>query len=165
MMTDGFHKLRVQAPRAYLFRNMFTIAESDQLSAPLWDAAKGPSAYPSNAAFVKEHVSNLLTSSFPNMGPAESQVLVQGMFDYKKDLTLFKNHSSGISSQTKQFKSSDNSAMFAEEQAARDRRRSVSESRPFPACSRRARSTWATTDWSRVDAVWVGMFSTLGARL
>ena len=64
-------------------------------------------------------MSNLLTSSFPNMGPAESQVLVQGMFDYKKDLTLFKNHLRDFLVQTKQFKSSDNSAMFAEEQAAR----------------------------------------------
>lgn len=53
------------------------------------------------------------------MGPAESQVLVQGMFDYKKDLTMFKNHLRDFLVQTKQFKSSDNSAMFAEEQAAR----------------------------------------------
>ena len=53
------------------------------------------------------------------MGPAESQVLVQGMFDYKADLTMFKNHLRDFLVQTKQFKSSDNSAMFAEEQAAR----------------------------------------------
>ena len=98
----------------------FGTAACHPLSAPLWDAnALGPGAYPNNAAFVKEHVSKLLATSFPNMGPAEVQVLIQGMFDYKADLTMFKNHLRDFLVQTKQFKSSDNSAMFAEEQAAR----------------------------------------------
>jgi len=119
VMTDGFHKPGFKL-HALLLQNLFTIAESDQLSAPLWDAAKlGPGAYPNNAAFVKEHVANLLTTSFPNMSAAEAAVLVQGMFDYKTDLTAFKNHLRDFLVQTKQFKSSDNSAMFAEEQAAR----------------------------------------------
>jgi exportin-1 len=83
----------------------------------LWDVGK--EQYPNNASFVKEHVSKLLTASFPNMGMAEAQVLVQGMFDYKSDLTQFKNHLRDFLVQTKQFKTSDNSAMFAEEQAAR----------------------------------------------
>ena len=119
VMTDGFHKPGFKL-HALLLQNLFTIAESDQLSAPLWDAAKlGPGAYPNNAAFVKEHVANLLTTSFPNMSAAEAAVLVQGMFDYKTDLTAFKNHLRDFLVQTKQFKTSDNSAMFAEEQAAR----------------------------------------------
>lgn len=119
VMTDGFHKPGFKL-HALILQNLFTIAESDQLSAPLWDAAKlGPGAYPNNAAFVKEHVANLLTTSFPNMSAAEAAVLVQGMFDYKTDLTAFKNHLRDFLVQTKQFKSSDNSAMFAEEQAAR----------------------------------------------
>ena len=134
VMTDGFHKPGFKL-HALILQNMFTIAESDQLSAPLWDvAAQGPSAYPSNAAFVKEHVSNLLTSSFPNMGPAESQVLVQGMFDYKKDLTLFKNHLR-ISSCRRSSSSPRTTAPCSRRSRRRDRRRSVSESRPFPACS------------------------------
>ena len=119
VMTDGFHKPGFKL-HALLLQNLFCIAESDQLSAPLWDAnALGPGAYPNNAAFVKEHVSKLLATSFPNMGPAEVQVLIKGMFDYKADLTMFKNHLRDFLVQTKQFKSSDNSAMFAEEQAAR----------------------------------------------
>lgn len=119
VMTDGFHKPGFKL-HALILQNLFCIAESEQLSAPLWDvAAHGPAAYPDNPTFVKEHVSQLLTSSFPNMGPAEAQVLVQGMFEYKADLTMFKNHLRDFLVQTKQFKSADNSAMFAEEQAAR----------------------------------------------
>lgn len=69
---------------------MCRYAASEQLSAPLWDvAAQGAAAYPNNAVFVKEHVSKLLTSSFPNMGPAEAQVLVQGMFDYKAGTAVY----------------------------------------------------------------------------
>ena len=50
----------------------YTVAESDTLSVPLWDvAALGPTAFPDNAAFVKDHVSKLLTQSFPNMQPVE----------------------------------------------------------------------------------------------
>ena len=116
VMTDGFHKPGFKL-HALILQNLFCVAESNELTAPLWDASAG--TYPNNAAFVKDHVAKLLTTSFPNMGPAEAAVLVQGMFDYKTDLTMFKNHLRDFLVQTKQFKSTDNSAMFAEEQAAR----------------------------------------------
>ena len=67
VMTDGFHKPGFKL-HALILQNLFTISESDQLSAPLWDvAAKGAGAYPSNAAFVQEHCAQLLCTSFPNM--------------------------------------------------------------------------------------------------
>ena len=45
------------------------------MQAPLWDvAARGPSAYPNNTAFVHEFTTNLLTTSFPNMRPQQVQV-------------------------------------------------------------------------------------------
>ena len=45
------------------------------LQGPLWDAAaRGPTAYPNNAAFVHEFVTELLTRSFPNMRPQQVQV-------------------------------------------------------------------------------------------
>jgi len=119
VMTDGFHKPGFKL-HALILQNLFQIAESDQLSAPLWDvAALGPTAYPNNSAFVKDHVGTLLSASFPNLATAEVQVLVQGMFDYKADLAMFKNHLRDFLVQTKMFKSSDNAALFAEEQAAR----------------------------------------------
>ena len=65
VMTDGFHKPGFKL-HAFLLQNLFCIAESDQLSAPLWDVnTLGPGAYPNNAAFVKEHVS----SSSPPRSP------------------------------------------------------------------------------------------------
>ena len=37
---------------------------------PLWDAAAlGPAAFPTNGAFVRQHVTQLLVGCFPNMAP------------------------------------------------------------------------------------------------
>ena len=68
VMTDGFHKPGFKL-HALLLQNLFTIAEWIS-SPPLWTSPRRDQRIPSNTAFVKEHVSNLLTSSFPNMGPA-----------------------------------------------------------------------------------------------
>jgi hypothetical protein len=32
---------------------------------------QGPTAYPNNSAFVREHVTNLLATSFPNLTPQQ----------------------------------------------------------------------------------------------
>ena len=45
------------------------------MQGPLWDvAARGPAAYPNNAAFVHEYTTELLARSFPNMRPQQVQV-------------------------------------------------------------------------------------------
>lgn len=45
------------------------------LQGPIWDvAAKGPTAYPNNLAYVSEFVTTLLATSFPNLRPQQVQV-------------------------------------------------------------------------------------------
>lgn len=67
VMTDSFHKPGFKQHAAILYE-LFNVLDSNAIKAPLWDvAAKGPSAYPSNNAFVREHVAGLLTTSFPNL--------------------------------------------------------------------------------------------------
>lgn len=49
--------------------------QGDAIKAPLWDvAAQGPAAFPSNAAYVQQYVTQLLTTSFPNLRPQQVQV-------------------------------------------------------------------------------------------
>lgn len=85
------------------------------ITAPLWDvAAKGPTAYPSNSAFVREHVSGLLASSFPNLSAPQVAACVAGMFEFK-EFSAFKHHLRDFLVQTKQFASSDNAELFAED--------------------------------------------------
>jgi hypothetical protein len=63
-------------------RNAPTLSPSlqgDALKAPLWDvAALGAAAYPSNAAYVQQYVTNLLTTSFPNLRPQQVQASGRG---------------------------------------------------------------------------------------
>lgn len=72
--ADSFHKPGFKL-HAKILHHLFTIVNSGVITAPLWDeAAKGPTAYPNNAVFVHEFVSDLLSRSFPNLRPAQLQV-------------------------------------------------------------------------------------------
>ena len=63
-----------------------------QLSHPLCSQqAKGPAAYPNNAAYVTEYVTGLLSSSFKNMTPLQVQAAVAGMMGLE-DRRAFKHH-------------------------------------------------------------------------
>ena len=74
--ADTFHKPGFKM-QAKILHHLFGIVGGDTIKAPLWDAAAaGPTAYPSNAAYVHEYVTKLLTTSFPNMRP--QQVVVRG---------------------------------------------------------------------------------------
>ena len=60
---------------ARILHHLFDVAGAGNIQTPLWDVAvKGPTAYPSNAAFVHEFVTQLLNTSFPNMRPQQVQV-------------------------------------------------------------------------------------------
>lgn len=72
--ADSFHKPGFKL-HAKILHHLFTIVNSGVITAPLWDeAAKGPTAYPNNAVFVHEFVSDLLSRSFPNLRPAQLKV-------------------------------------------------------------------------------------------
>jgi hypothetical protein len=53
--------------------------------------AKGPTAYPNNAAFVAEYTVGLLSTSFPNMTQMQIQAAVAGMMAIE-DKRAFKHH-------------------------------------------------------------------------
>ena len=60
---------------ARILHHLFHIINTDVIKAPLWDVATlGPAAFPNNAAFVHQHVSQLLSTSFPNLLPQQVEV-------------------------------------------------------------------------------------------
>jgi hypothetical protein len=60
---------------ARILHHLFHVIASDVIKAPLWDVASlGPAAFPNNAAFVHQHVSQLLATSFPNLRPQQVDV-------------------------------------------------------------------------------------------
>jgi len=128
VMTDTFHKPGFKM-HVLILQHLFNVVEAEggapnAVTAPLWDvAALGPAAFPSNGAYVRQQVSQLLAASFPNMSAADVSGAVAGMFDSKKEFALFKNHMRDFLVQTKSFSSGDNRELYAEEAAAADRAR------------------------------------------
>ena len=126
VLTDTFHKPGFKL-HAMILQRLFSLAEGDgavRVSVPLWDVgALGAAAYPSNAAFVRQHVTQLLSTSFPNMTASDVAAAVGGMFEYRRDFTLFKNHLRDFLVCTRSFSAGDNRELFAEDAAAADRAR------------------------------------------
>jgi hypothetical protein len=74
--ADTFHKPGFKM-HTKILHHLFQIISTDVIKAPLWDvAALGPTAFPNNAAFVHQHVSQLLATSFPNLRPQQVEVAV-----------------------------------------------------------------------------------------
>ena len=72
--ADTFHKPGFKM-HVKILHHLFGVVSGDVIKAPLWDvAALGPAAYPSNAVFVHHHVTQLLTTSFPNMRAPQVEV-------------------------------------------------------------------------------------------
>ena len=72
--ADTFHKPGFKM-HVKILHHLFGVVGGDVIKAPLWDvAALGPAAYPSNAVFVHHHVTQLLTTSFPNMRAQQVEV-------------------------------------------------------------------------------------------
>eukprot|EP00878_Enallax_costatus_P005895 GHUV01006184.1.p1 GENE.GHUV01006184.1~~GHUV01006184.1.p1 ORF type:complete len:956 (+),score=324.49 GHUV01006184.1:1172-4039(+) len=119
VMTDTFHTPGFKL-HCKILMHLFSLVKNDQvIKAPLWDvAAKGPTAYPNNAAFVQEFVCSLLASSFPNMTPVQTQSAVAGMMAIE-DKRAFKHHMRDFLVQTKAFGNAETDQLYADETAAK----------------------------------------------
>ena len=62
VMTDRLHKSGFKM-HATLLRHLFHLVEAGHVTVPLFDGGQ----FPTNQAFMREHVANLLKSSFPNL--------------------------------------------------------------------------------------------------
>jgi len=114
VMSDSFHKPGFKL-HAEILHHLFTIVDQNIINQPLWDITeRGPDAYPSNGAFLRDHVGSLLRLSFPNLTQQQVLACVTGMFELK-DFPAFKQHLRDFLIQTKQFASQDNAELFAGE--------------------------------------------------
>mmetsp|Transcript_64401 Transcript_64401/g.185088 ORF Transcript_64401/g.185088 Transcript_64401/m.185088 type:complete len:1085 (+) Transcript_64401:209-3463(+) len=114
VMTDRLHKSGFKM-HATLLRTMFHLVQMNQVTVPLFDPASQPPGQ-TNPAFLREHISNLLITSFPNLTKSQVAKFVEGMFDINMDLPTFKTHLRDFLIELKEFSAEDNSALFTEEQ-------------------------------------------------
>lgn len=121
VMTDRLHKSGFRM-HATLLRMMFHLVQTNQVTVPLFDPATQPAGQ-TNPAFLRDHMSNLLLTSFPNLTRNQVTKFVEGMFDVKMDLTTFKVHLRDFLIQLKEFSVEDNSGLFGEEAEREARQR------------------------------------------
>ena len=99
---------------------MFHLVQMNQVTVPLFDQANSPAGQ-TNPAFLRDHISNLLIQSFPNLTRSQVVNYVDGMFDLKMDLPTFKTHLRDFLIQLKEFSIEDNSSLYGEETEAQKR--------------------------------------------
>ncbi|CAG9460409.1 unnamed protein product [Pedinophyceae sp. YPF-701] len=104
VMTDTFHKPGFKL-HTRILHHLFSIVQDQTLSGPIWPQ-DGGATYANNAEFVRDFVSGLLASAFPNMTQAQVQQVVYGMLTIR-DLSQFKNHLRDFLVQTKTFADTD----------------------------------------------------------
>jgi exportin-1 len=114
VMTDRLHKTGFKM-HATLLRLMFHLVQMNQVTVPLFDPATQPPGQ-TNPAFLRDHISTLLITSFPNLSKVQVAKFVEGMFDIKMDLPTYKTHLRDFLIELKEFSAEDNSALFGEEQ-------------------------------------------------
>jgi len=112
-MTDRLHKPGFKM-HATLLRHMFHLVQMNQVTLPLFDPAQQPPGT-TNPAFLKQHIADLLVSSFPNLTRSQVGKFVDGMMDIRMDLPTFKGHLRDFLIELKEFSSEDNSGLFSEE--------------------------------------------------
>ena len=121
VMTDRLHKTGFKM-HATLLRMMFHIVLTNQVTVPLFDPASAPHGQ-TNQAFLRDHISSLLITSFPNLTRTQVSKFVQGMFNLKMDLPSFKTHLRDFLIQLKEFSVEDNSGLFRDEKEMEVRKR------------------------------------------
>jgi exportin-1 len=113
VMTDRLHKSGFRM-HSTLLRMMFHLVQTNQVTVPLFDPATQPAGQ-TNPAFLRDHISNLLLTSFPNLTRSQVTKFVEGMFDIKMDLPSFKMHLRDFLIQLKEFSTEDNAGLYGEE--------------------------------------------------
>ena len=101
VMTDRLHKSGFKIQAAILM-HIFHQVQLGHVAIP-----NGGPSNPDNAAFLKEHVANLLMASFPNLTKNQVVNFVIGLFDTTKDLTNFKQFVRDFLVTTSQFENED----------------------------------------------------------
>jgi exportin-1 len=113
VLTDRLHKSGFRM-HSTLLRMMFHLVQMNQVTVPLFDTTTQPPGM-TNPVFLRDHISNLLLTSFPNLTRTQVVKFVEGMFDVRMDLPTFKTHLRDFLIQLKEFSIEDNSGLFGEE--------------------------------------------------
>ncbi|KAK3751473.1 hypothetical protein QZH41_009183, partial [Actinostola sp. cb2023] len=89
VVTDTSHTAGLTM-HATILAHMFSLAESDKISQPLFNAAEVQ--YPSNKVYIQSYITDILKQAFPHLKDQQIQITVQGLFNLNQDIPAFKEH-------------------------------------------------------------------------
>ncbi|KAI9469274.1 CRM1 C terminal-domain-containing protein [Coemansia mojavensis] len=113
VLADNEHKSSFK-PQYLLLARMIRLIDSNQITAPLFDASAPENANMNNALFVRQSIANLLATAFANLSQRQIEVFVEGLFNFNDDLDKFRNHVRDFLIQTKEF-AGDNADLYLDE--------------------------------------------------
>jgi exportin-1 len=97
-----------------ILSQLIGVVKAGLVPVPLWPEGQ---SHASNADFVRQHLLQMLSTSFPNMTQQQVTSTVAGMFETVDDFAAFKNHCRDFLVQTKEFGSANNDELYADEAA------------------------------------------------
>uniref|UniRef100_A0A6N2MYU8 Exportin-1 C-terminal domain-containing protein n=1 Tax=Salix viminalis TaxID=40686 RepID=A0A6N2MYU8_SALVM len=100
VLTDTFHKPGFKL-HVLVLQHLFCSYAGPTMN--LCGSATVPYPYLNNAMFVREYTIKLLGTSFPNMTASEVTQFVNGLFESRTNLSIFKNHIRDFLVQSKEF--------------------------------------------------------------
>ncbi|KAJ1845638.1 Karyopherin transporter, partial [Coemansia sp. RSA 2708] len=113
VLADNEHKSSFK-PQYTVLSRMVRLVDSNQITAPLFDASQPENANMNNALFVRQSIANLLATAFANLTQRQIEVFVEGLFNFNDDLEKFRNHVRDFLIQTKEF-AGDNADLYLDE--------------------------------------------------
>eukprot|EP00298_Acanthocystis_sp_HF-20_P013750 c20491_g1_i1.p1 GENE.c20491_g1_i1~~c20491_g1_i1.p1 ORF type:complete len:1085 (+),score=424.14 c20491_g1_i1:187-3441(+) len=116
ILLDTFHKSGFKQ-QAKILMYMFSVVETNKLSTPIFDRSQHPNIL-SNKEFLRQHIINLLSSSFPNLMRYQVETFVDSLFNSCNDSNQFKNQLRDFLVQLKEWSNQDNNELYHDETQA-----------------------------------------------
>jgi exportin-1 len=113
IMTDRLHKSGFRLQSMILMQIIHSV-QLGAVTVPLFDLSAMPPGT-DNVMFMKEYLSNLLSSSFPNVTKSSVHAFITGLFDVSLNIESFKQVVRDFLISCKEFAAEDNSELYTEE--------------------------------------------------
>jgi len=121
VLTDSDHKSGFKLQTMVLAR-LFSLVESGQLQAPIFDVSSVTESPASNAVYVQQYTLELLSNAFPHVQQAQIRDFVQALGESVHDVVRFKAAVRDFLIQLKEFSAGDNADLYLEEKEAARRK-------------------------------------------
>jgi exportin-1 len=125
VLCDSFHRPGFRLHASILIA-LFNAVGSGHVTEPVWNqsvpeeqalASNNGTLTPSNVVYLRNHLTKILSTAFPNLSAGQVSEVVKGLLSGADEKT-FKSHLRDFLVQTKEFSAGDNTDLYDEEKQA-----------------------------------------------